>query len=104
MKKLLLTLTIFSFIGGSNLFATAQAPDFIKYQKTEYELFTNPLEAYFTKFPKKRIKGVKSTGRYSIEQRYTTWLSLPEVDTAAPVNYRLLAESSLERKSRLRIS
>jgi len=52
-----LTLTILLVIGfASNLFATAQSPDKIIYNQTEYNLQINPLEQYFLKNPNKRPK------------------------------------------------
>jgi hypothetical protein len=49
----LLLTTIF----GLTAFATAQYPDKIIYNKTEYKLHSNPLESYFDKNPDKRPKG-----------------------------------------------
>ncbi|WP_051197755.1 hypothetical protein [Flavobacterium soli] len=53
--KILLILTVTFF--QSKVFATAQYPDKIVYQGTEYSLQTNPLEKYFKKHPEKRPKG-----------------------------------------------
>lgn len=41
---------------AANLFATAQAPDKIIYNGKEYKLHSNPMEAYFQKFPEKKPK------------------------------------------------
>jgi len=54
--KTLLTLA-FSLFLGLNVFATAQFPDKIIYNGKEYSLHSNPLEAYFEKYPDKRPKG-----------------------------------------------
>jgi len=46
-------LAIFAFKG----FATAQYPDKILYQGKEYDLYSNPMEAFFEKNPDKKPKG-----------------------------------------------
>lgn len=38
-------------------YATAQIPDYIRYNGKTYSLFTNPMESYFFEFPDKRPKG-----------------------------------------------
>lgn len=55
MKPLLILLLTTIF--GLTAFATAQYPDKIIYNGTEYKLHSNPLESYFDKNPDKRPKG-----------------------------------------------
>jgi hypothetical protein len=56
------SLFIFLF-SVSQIFATAQAPDKIIYNGKEYKLHTNPMDAYFLKFPdKKPNTGIISSG------------------------------------------
>lgn len=54
--KTILTLILTLFV-RVNVFATAQYPDEIIYNGKEYNLHSNPLEAYFEKNPDKRPKG-----------------------------------------------
>lgn len=51
-----LTIILTLFL-GLKVFATAQYPDKIIYNGKEYNLHSNPLEAYFEKNPDKRPKG-----------------------------------------------
>jgi hypothetical protein len=64
MKKFKLVLIFGAIVlCAANAFATAQAPDRIIYNGKEYKLHSNPLEAYFKKFPDKRPKAdIMSTG------------------------------------------
>ena len=54
-KLLVILLCLFSI--SVNTYATAQYPDKIIYNGTEYDLFVNPLEKYFLINPDKRPKG-----------------------------------------------
>lgn len=53
--KILLTFLCATFL-SLKISATAQFPDKIFYQNTEYALFTNPLESYFNQYPDRRPK------------------------------------------------
>lgn len=60
--RMFLTIILTLFF-GVNVFATGQEPDKIIYKGQEYMLFSNPLEAYFKKYPDKRpTRGFESTG------------------------------------------
>ncbi|OGF33660.1 hypothetical protein A2223_00075 [Candidatus Falkowbacteria bacterium RIFOXYA2_FULL_35_8] len=54
--KILVTTILFFVLTVSNALGTAQYPDKIIYDGKEYDLFTNPMEAYFSKYPEKRPK------------------------------------------------
>lgn len=54
--KTIIALAVALFL-GSKVSATAQYPDKIIYHGRTYNLHTNPLEAYFGKYPDKRPKG-----------------------------------------------
>lgn len=54
--RAILTIILTLFL-GLKVFATAQYPDKIIYNGKEYSLQSNPLEAYFEKYPDKRPKG-----------------------------------------------
>lgn len=54
--KIILILIVTIFL-GLKVFATAQYPDKIIYNGKEYDLYSNPLEAYFEKKPDERPKG-----------------------------------------------
>ena len=54
MNKLITTAVLLFVFITSSAFATAQYPDKIVYEGKEYELHTNPMEAYFAKHPDKK--------------------------------------------------
>ncbi len=55
-------MVILTLFLGINVFATAQYPDKIIYKGKEYDIFSNPLETYFEKYPDKRPKdGINSS-------------------------------------------
>jgi len=56
MKQILCLFISIIFLIG-NAYSTAQYPDRIIFQDKEYDLHSNPLEAYFEKYPDKRPKG-----------------------------------------------
>jgi hypothetical protein len=61
--RLMAAATLAILLTAVNVLATAQAPDLIIYQGKEYALETNPMEAYFSKYPDKKPKTeVMSTG------------------------------------------
>jgi hypothetical protein len=49
---------MFLFIQGVTVYATAQLPDYLIYGGEKYALATNPMEAYFKKFPNRRPRPV----------------------------------------------
>lgn len=55
--KTIKIITLLLLIITSSIFATAQYPDKVLYDGKEYNLHTNPMEAYFTKYPDKKPKG-----------------------------------------------
>ncbi len=55
--KTLITITIATLIGISNISFTSQIPDNIIYKGKEYMLHSNPLESYFKEYPGKRPEG-----------------------------------------------
>lgn len=56
MKSISISI-LFLLLGLLEAYATAQYPDIIIYKGREYKLHSNPMEAYFKKYPDKRPDG-----------------------------------------------
>lgn len=63
LKLKFIGILLILLFSANQMFATAQAPDKIFYNGTEYKLQSNPMEDYFKRFPDKRPKSeIISTG------------------------------------------
>jgi len=52
--KFITSLIVAFIVCVSNVFATAQTPDYVIYEGEKYDLFTNPLDSFFEKNPDKK--------------------------------------------------
>jgi hypothetical protein len=103
MTRIKLFLAMFLFVQGVVVYATAQLPDYLIYGEGKYALATNPMEAYFEKFPKKRPRPIMTAlwrGYAATFEIMQNELWVVNIDAFGPGN---ITDQCLDGKDRIKV-